>query len=77
MASRRRSISRKSSKSSKSRSHSKKKRSLPPALKLWRKVAMEHGYMIKGDFRRIPKKGSKSYSELKSAFNSAKKKAGM
>ncbi len=77
MASSRKSVKRSVKKSkSKSKSKSRGKKSLPPALKLWRKVAEKHGFMIKGDFRKLPKKGTKAYSDLKKDYVSAKKHAG-
>ena len=40
-------------------------RSLPPALRNFLKAAKEEGFMKKGEFKKLPKKGSASYKKIK------------
>jgi hypothetical protein len=69
--------SRSSSHKHKSSSH-KHKRKLSPALKLWLKVVKDAGYMQAGEhFKRVPKRGSAGYKDLKKSYEFEKKKAGM
>ena len=71
------SVKKRSSKSKSKPKSKRSKRSLPKTLKLWRKIATDHGFMIKGDFRKIPKVGSSAYKSLRKDYDSEKKRLGL
>lgn len=72
--SRRRVVRRRTSSKSKSRrrrrrrSKSKSRRKANPHLKAWVKAAQAEGFMKKGDFKPLPKKGSPAYKRIRARY---------
>ena len=66
--SRRRSRRRSSRRRSSRRRSSKSKKRLNTPLKKWNKAVKMHGYMKKGNFKLVPKKGTKAYNEIRKTY---------
>ena len=46
---------------------------VPNTLNKWRKAAQQEGYMQKGNFKKLPKKGSDAYKRIQRRVNKDKK----
>jgi hypothetical protein len=45
-----------------------KKRKTNPALIKWRKAAQAEGFMVKGEFKVLPKKGTPEYKRINARY---------
>ena len=67
MAKKKRSASKRSKRSSSKRSSRKRssKRKVSPKMKSWTNALKKAGYLKKGSFKKIPRKGTKEYKKVK------------
>lgn len=45
------------------------KRGNTAVLRKWIRAARKHGYMVKGNFKRVPRRGTSAYKKIKKTYD--------